>query len=58
MPEIMGIMLYTGVVQKLAQVMASVANYGDANPFFLVTGGLINFLAEYRREWVVLVVGP
>jgi len=54
---IMGIMLYTGLGEKLAQVMASVATM-ETYPFFAyVTGGLINFaIPSAGGEFAV--VGP
>ncbi|WP_047417409.1 short-chain fatty acid transporter [Cellulophaga sp. Hel_I_12] len=54
---IMGIMLYTGLGEKLAEVMASVATM-ETYPFFAyVTGGLINFaIPSAGGEFAV--VGP
>ncbi|WP_179345527.1 short-chain fatty acid transporter [Winogradskyella ursingii] len=54
---IMGIMLYTGLGEKLAEVMASVATI-DTYPFFAyLTGGVINFaIPSAGGEFAV--VGP
>lgn len=54
---IMGIMLYTGLGEKLAEIMASVATM-DTYPFFAyVTGGIINFaIPSGGGEFAV--VGP
>jgi short-chain fatty acids transporter len=54
---IMGIMLYTGLGEKLAEVMASVATM-ETYPFFAyVTGGMINFaIPSAGGEFAV--VGP
>ena len=54
---IMGIMLYTGLGEKLAQVMASIATI-DSYPFFAyLTGGIINFaIPSAGGEFAV--VGP
>lgn len=54
---IMGIMLYTGLGEKLAEVMASVATI-ETYPFFAyVTGGIINFaIPSAGGEFAV--VGP
>ena len=54
---IMGIMLYTGLGEKLAEVMASVATI-DTYPFFAyATGGMINFaIPSAGGEFAV--VGP
>ncbi|PHR14998.1 MAG: short-chain fatty acid transporter [Aequorivita sp.] len=54
---IMGIMLYTGLGEKLAEIMASVATI-DTYPFFAyVTGGIINFaIPSAGGEFAV--VGP
>jgi short-chain fatty acids transporter len=54
---IMGIMLYTGLGTKLAEILASVATI-DTYPFFAyVTGGLINFaIPSAGGEFAV--IGP
>ena len=54
---IMGIMIYTGLGEKLAQVMASIATI-DSYPFFAyITGGIINFaIPSAGGEFAV--VGP
>ncbi|WP_412561489.1 short-chain fatty acid transporter [Winogradskyella sp. MIT101101] len=54
---IMGIMLYTGLGEKLAEIMASVATI-DTYPFFAyLTGGVINFaIPSAGGEFAV--VGP
>lgn len=54
---IMGIMLYTGLGEKLAEIMASVATI-DTYPFFAyLTGGFINFaIPSAGGEFAV--VGP
>jgi len=54
---IMGIMIYTGLGEKLAQIMASVATI-DSYPFFAyITGGIINFaIPSAGGEFAV--VGP
>lgn len=54
---IMGIMMYTGLGEKLAELMASVANK-DTYPFFAyITGGIINFaIPSGGGEFAV--VGP
>ncbi len=54
---IMGIMLYTGLGEKLGQLMASQANI-DSYPFFAyLTGGLVNFaIPSAGGEFAV--VGP
>ena len=54
---VMGIMLYTGLGEKLAQLMASVATI-DSYPFFAyLTGGIMNFaIPSAGGEFAV--VGP
>ena len=54
---IMGIMLYTGLGEKLAEIMASVATI-ETYPFFAyVTGGIVNFaIPSAGGEFAV--VGP
>jgi len=54
---IMGIMLYTGLGEKLAELMASVATI-DSYPFFAyLTGGLVNFaIPSAGGEFAV--IGP
>lgn len=54
---IMGIMLYTGLGEKLAEILANVATI-DSYPFFAyVTGGIINFaIPSAGGEFAV--VGP
>lgn len=54
---IMGIMIYTGLGEKLAQLLASVATL-DSYPFFAyVTGGIVNFaIPSAGGEFAV--VGP
>ena len=54
---IMGVMIYTGLGEKLAQLLASVATL-DSYPFFAyVTGGIVNFaIPSAGGEFAV--VGP
>jgi short-chain fatty acids transporter len=54
---IMGIMLYTGLGEKLAQIMSSLATI-DSYPFFAyITGGIVNFaIPSAGGEFAV--VGP
>ena len=54
---IMGIMLYTGLGEKLAQVMSSVATLDSYAFFAYITGGLVNFaIPSAGGEFAV--VGP
>jgi len=55
--EIMGIMIYTGLGERLASVMASVATI-DSYPFFAyLTGGVVNFaIPSAGGEFAV--IGP
>jgi len=54
---IMGIMLYTGLGEKLAQIMSSVATIDSYAFFAYVTGGIVNFaIPSAGGEFAV--VGP